>query len=91
MANDDRLGIDSDNDDEAIEFATYVESDDDDEDPFYMPEHNKKSSTLSFLRLSCSPIQLLQVLVPTICILIIIIYTIVVAVLTHNRRNISLP
>ncbi|KAG0175889.1 hypothetical protein DFQ29_006839, partial [Apophysomyces sp. BC1021] len=40
----------SDNEEEAIEFATYVESDDDDEDPFFMPEHNKKSSTLSFSR-----------------------------------------
>ncbi|KAF7727236.1 hypothetical protein EC973_007849 [Apophysomyces ossiformis] len=42
----------SENEEEAIEFATYVESDDDDEDPFFMPEHNKKSSTLSFSRLN---------------------------------------
>ncbi|KAI7861473.1 hypothetical protein BDF14DRAFT_1699274, partial [Spinellus fusiger] len=58
-------------DDDAIEFATYVESDDDDEDPFYMPEHTKKSSTLSFNNLSCSPAQVLRFTVPTVCILII--------------------
>ncbi|KAI8084737.1 uncharacterized protein BX664DRAFT_337665 [Halteromyces radiatus] len=87
MTHDDRFGMDSDNDDEAIEFATYVESDDDDEDPFYMAEHNKKSSTLSFQRLSCSPVQLLRFMVPTLCILIIIVYTTVIGVLTHKRRN----
>lgn len=47
---EERFGMESDNDDEAIEFATYVESDDDDEDPFFMADHNKKSSTLSFQR-----------------------------------------
>ncbi len=26
---------------EAIEFISYAESDDDDEDPYFMPEHNK--------------------------------------------------
>ncbi|KAI8149098.1 hypothetical protein BJV82DRAFT_496811, partial [Fennellomyces sp. T-0311] len=60
-----------DEDEEAHEFATYVESDDDDEDPYFMPEHNRKSSTLSFSRLSCSPVQLFRFFVPTICILII--------------------
>ncbi|SAM01706.1 hypothetical protein [Absidia glauca] len=84
---EERFGLESDNDDEAIEFATYVESDDDDEDPFFMADHNKKSSTLSFQRLSCSPVQLLRVLVPTLCILTIIVYTTVIATLTHKRRN----
>lgn len=41
---------DEDDEEEAHEFATYVESDDDDEDPYFMPEHNRKSSTLSFSR-----------------------------------------
>ncbi|KAI9496910.1 hypothetical protein BDB00DRAFT_869139 [Zychaea mexicana] len=41
-------GNDEEDEEEAHEFATYVESDDDDEDPYYMPEHNRKSSTLSF-------------------------------------------
>lgn len=39
-----------DDDEEATDFANYVESDDDDEDPYFMPEHNKKSSTLTFSR-----------------------------------------
>ena len=39
---------DEEDEEEAHEFATYVESDDDDEDPYFMPEHNRKSSTLSF-------------------------------------------
>jgi hypothetical protein len=33
---------------EAIEFISYAESDDDDEDPYFMPEHNKKTSTWTF-------------------------------------------
>lgn len=39
-----------DDDEEVIEFANYAESDDDDEDPYFMPEHTKKSHTLSFSR-----------------------------------------
>jgi hypothetical protein len=35
---------------EAIEFISYAESDDDDEDPYFMPEHNKRTSTWTFLR-----------------------------------------
>ncbi|KAI8059245.1 hypothetical protein BC940DRAFT_314063 [Gongronella butleri] len=78
--------MDSENEDEALEFAIYVDSDDDDEDPFYRATHQKKSSTLSFQRLSCSPVQLLRVAVPSICIVIIVVYTIVIAVLTHKRK-----
>jgi hypothetical protein len=37
-------------DEDGIEFANYAESDDDDEDPYFMPEHTKKSHTLSFSR-----------------------------------------
>ncbi|KAI8388888.1 uncharacterized protein BYT42DRAFT_561619 [Radiomyces spectabilis] len=81
----------SDNDDDAIEFATYVESDDDDEDPYFMPVHKKKSSTLSFSRLSCSPVQLLRFVVPAICIVIIVAYTIVIAVLTNKKRIVVTP
>ncbi|CDH52804.1 predicted protein [Lichtheimia corymbifera JMRC:FSU:9682] len=77
---------DDDDEEEAHEFATYVESDDDDEDPYFMPEHNRKSSTLSFSRLTCSPVQLFRFFVPTFCILIIFVYTIVIAVLTHQRK-----
>ncbi|ORX61724.1 hypothetical protein DM01DRAFT_1332310 [Hesseltinella vesiculosa] len=51
-----------------------------------MPEHNKKSSTLSFQRLSCSPVQLLRVAVPSICILVIFVYTVVITTLTHKRK-----
>ncbi|ORZ01245.1 hypothetical protein BCR43DRAFT_486612 [Syncephalastrum racemosum] len=75
-----------DDDEDAHEFATYVESDDDDEDPYFMPQHNKKSSTLSFRRLTCSPLQVLRFTVPAVCILTILVYTIVVAVLTHKHR-----
>lgn len=35
---------------EAIEFISYAESDDDDEDPYFMPEHNKRTSTWTFLK-----------------------------------------
>lgn len=44
------LTTNTEDDEEAHEFATYVESDDDDEDPYFMPEHTKKSSTLSISR-----------------------------------------
>lgn len=33
---------------EAIEFISYAESDDDDEDPYFMPQHNKRTSTWTF-------------------------------------------
>ncbi|KAI9251927.1 hypothetical protein BDA99DRAFT_521544 [Phascolomyces articulosus] len=77
---------DEEDEEEAHEFATYVESDDDDEDPYFMPEHNKKSSTLSFSKLSCSPVQLFRFIVPAFCILVIVVYTITIAVLTHKRK-----
>lgn len=35
---------------EAIEFISYAESDDDDEDPYFMPEHHKRTSTWTFQR-----------------------------------------
>ncbi|KAI7849511.1 hypothetical protein BDC45DRAFT_540077 [Circinella umbellata] len=77
---------DEEDEEEAHEFATYVESDDDDEDPYFMPEHNRKSSTLSFSKLSCSPVQLFRFIVPAFCILVIVVYTIVIAVLTQKRK-----
>ncbi|KAI9283938.1 hypothetical protein BC943DRAFT_308108 [Umbelopsis sp. AD052] len=75
-------------DEEGIEFANYAESDDDDEDPYFMPEHTKKSHTLSFSSLSCSPIQVVRFTVPLICVTTILVYTIVVGVLTAQRKNI---
>ncbi|KAG2171426.1 hypothetical protein INT43_009087 [Umbelopsis isabellina] len=77
-----------DDDEEVIEFANYAESDDDDEDPYFMPEHTKKSHTLSFSSLTCSPIQLIRFTVPAVCVTIIVVYTIVVGVLTSQRKHI---
>ncbi|OZJ05746.1 hypothetical protein BZG36_01281 [Bifiguratus adelaidae] len=42
------IPMDDSDDDEGMEFQNYAESDDDDEDPFFMPTHNKRSKTLSF-------------------------------------------
>ncbi|OBZ86792.1 hypothetical protein A0J61_05152 [Choanephora cucurbitarum] len=72
---------------EAIEFVSYAESDDDDEDPYFMPEHNKRTSTWSFLRMTCAPIQVVRFTIPTLCILIIITYTIVIGVLTEKKKS----
>ncbi|KAK4518918.1 uncharacterized protein ATC70_009145 [Mucor velutinosus] len=71
---------------EAIEFISYAESDDDDEDPYFMPEHNKRTSTWTFLRLTCAPIQVVRFLIPAVCILTIITYTIVIAIVTEKKK-----
>ncbi|KAI8071113.1 uncharacterized protein B0P05DRAFT_549644 [Gilbertella persicaria] len=71
---------------EAIEFISYAESDDDDEDPYFMPEHNKRTSTWTFLRMTCAPIQVVRFTIPAICILTIITYTIVIGVLTGKKK-----
>lgn len=75
---------------EAIEFISYAESDDDDEDPYFMPEHHKRTSTWTFLRLTCAPIQVLRFTIPALCIITIITYTIVIAVLTEKKKNTNL-
>jgi hypothetical protein len=49
-------------DEEGIEFANYAESDDDDEDPYFMPEHTKKSHTLSFSRYATHIVCLLMLI-----------------------------
>ncbi|KAI9481643.1 MAG: hypothetical protein EXX96DRAFT_567511 [Benjaminiella poitrasii] len=72
---------------EAIEFISYAESDDDDEDPYFMPEHNKRTSTWTFLRMTCAPIQVVRFLIPAICIITIIIYTIIIAVLIEKKKK----
>lgn len=40
-----------------------------------------------FLRLTCAPIQVVRFLVPTVCILTIIVYTIVIAVITEKKKH----
>jgi hypothetical protein len=46
---DEAAGSDNDQE-ETIEFISYAESDDDDEDPYFMPEHNKRTSIWTFSR-----------------------------------------
>lgn len=41
-------------DNEGIEFENYAESDDDDEDPYFMAVHRKKSRTFSYKWYACS-------------------------------------
>ncbi|KAI8967442.1 hypothetical protein BDF20DRAFT_901102 [Mycotypha africana] len=72
---------------EAIEFISYAESDDDDEDPYFMPEHNKRTSTWTFLRLTCAPIQVVRFLIPSLCIVTIIAYTITIGVITEKKKH----
>ncbi|KAI8974929.1 hypothetical protein BDB01DRAFT_748481 [Pilobolus umbonatus] len=72
---------------EAIEFISYAESDDDDEDPYFMPQHNKRTRTWTFWELTCAPIQVVRFLLPTLCILIILVYTIVVGVITEKKKE----
>ncbi|KAG1452193.1 hypothetical protein G6F56_007885 [Rhizopus delemar] len=72
---------------EAIEFISYAESDDDDEDPYFMPQHNKRTSTWTFQKLTCAPIQVVRFTIPAVCVLTIFIYTIVIAVMTEKKKK----
>lgn len=38
-------------------------------------------------RLTCAPIQVVRFLIPAVCILTIITYTIVIAVVTEKKKN----